>query len=607
MEDNKDSNEEIMLNSENNFKKFQASITKEKIYLLNQEIKKHDKKGFVSYFYFIQSMKKVFDNFNDNRNSISNTESISQDLSLNLNKNSSSILYEDIYNLFFKRFREVKCLIKNDKEVFYLTDFKNENYISIYKVLCALIIFLLAKFDVKLELLFKFSDIDDDGLINKSEIKNMISTVNHLFVEETNLKMNSSILLQSLTNIKVENILKELLEGKGDLNNKLIRNGNYIDYNTFYQSVIKIKNYKYKIIPCFVNFKECLFNKKKENIIKIKSKYKNDFINISSSFMAEQCKSINNNYKLRKKYAKMDLSDIIKPVEYEEKNNEKIFMKTNMNLKSLMKNYSTILENNNTSCYLNDNESEKFSSNNLRNTKFAFQANYFDIRNIEVEPGIIQIIPNEEKKEETNNNSTILNSKEFLTSRKDIKNTLKNNNNSSSIKKDSLKSNSKFSKKKLLPYNNNKALLRAKKNKINSLSNSLLSKSKINNKCNSSRISRPSYNLDLTKKKSKIKNLMNDIKNTKIKKINNNNNKYKTFEEIMKEIKSQEDVFNNESINFINIEMVKESDQSEFLMKKLKHSFLFKNEKPNRSSSFYGILYRKKGHLPEIFNYKKKF
>ena len=180
-------------------------------------------------------MKKVFDNFNDNRNSISNTESISQDLSLNLNKNSSSILYEDIYNLFFKRFREVKCLIKNDKEVFYLTDFKNENYISIYKVLFDLIIFLLAKFDVKLELLFKFSDIDDDGLINKDEIKNMISTVNHLFVEETNLKMNSSILLQSLTNIKVENILQELLEGKGDLNNKLMRNGNYIDFNTFYK------------------------------------------------------------------------------------------------------------------------------------------------------------------------------------------------------------------------------------------------------------------------------------------------------------------------------------------------------------------------------------
>ena len=38
-----------------------------------------------------------------------------------------------------------------------------------------------------------------------------------------------------VTNIKVENILKELLEGQGDLNNELKKNGNYIDYNTFYQ------------------------------------------------------------------------------------------------------------------------------------------------------------------------------------------------------------------------------------------------------------------------------------------------------------------------------------------------------------------------------------
>ena len=598
----KDSTNEIIINSENNFKKFQTNITKEKIYLLNQELKKHDKKGFVSYFYFIQSMKNVFDNINDNQNNINNIESISQDLSLNLNKNSSSFSYDDIYSLFFKRFREVKCLLKNNKEVFYLTDFKNENYISIYKVLCALIIFLLAKFDVKLELLFRFSDIDDDGLLNKKEIKHMITTVNHLFAEETNsLKMNSSILLQSLTNIKVENILKELLEGQGDLNNELIKNGNYIDYNTFYQGVIKIKNYKYKIIPCFINIKECLFNKKKENIIKIKSKHKNDFINISSSFMAEQCKSINN-YKFRKKYVKMDISDIIKPMKYEEKNNEKIFMKTNMNLKSLMKNYSTILDNNNTNYNLNDNESERYNSTNFRNTKYAFQANYFDIRNIEVEPGIIQIIPNEEKKEE-NYNSTMLNSKEFFTSRKDIKNII-NTNNNSNIEKDSLKSNKKFTKKNLLPYNN-KTFLRANKNKINSSSKSTLLKNRINNKQNYSRISKPSFNLDLKKKKSKIKNLMNDVKKTKIKKINNNN--YKTLEEIMKEIKSQEDIFNNESINFINIEMVKESDKSEFFMKKLKNSFLRRNEKSSRSSNFYGILYRKKGNLPEIFNYKKKF
>ena len=209
--------------------------------------------------------------------------------------------------------------------------------------------------------------------------------------------------------------------------------------------------------------------------------------------MAEQCKSINN-YKFRKKYVKMDISDIIKPMKYEEKNNEKIFMKTNMNLKSLMKNYSTILDNNNTNYNLNDNESERYNSTNFRNIKYSFQANYFDIRNIEVEPGIIQIIPNEEKKEE-NNNSTILNSKEFFTSRKDIKNII-NTNNNSNIEKDSLKSNKKFTKKNLLPYNN-KTFLRAKNNKINSLSKSTLLKNRINNKQNSSRKSIPKYYISL--------------------------------------------------------------------------------------------------------------
>ena len=84
---------------------------------------------------------------------------------------------------------------------------------------------------MKLELLFKLTDMDEDGLLNKREIKYMISTVNHIFVEETDtLKMNSSILSQSLKDIKVENILKELFEGKGNLNNVLEENGNYIDF-----------------------------------------------------------------------------------------------------------------------------------------------------------------------------------------------------------------------------------------------------------------------------------------------------------------------------------------------------------------------------------------
>ena len=587
VENTKDSMEDIIINSESNFSLFQTNISKEKIIKLNKEFKKHEKKGYINYFYFIQSMKIVFDEI----------ESINNNISINSNKN--NISYDDIYNLFFKRFREIKCILKNDKEVFYLTDIKNENYISTYKALYALIIFLLAKIDLKLKLLFQMTDIDEDGLLSNKEIKYMITTVNHLFTEETNsIKMNSSILSQSLMNIKVENILTELFEGQGDLNNILNRNNNYIDYNTFYNSVIKIKNYKYKIIPLFINFKECLYNKKQESIIKIKSKIKNDFFNISSSFMAEQCKNISNNYLLRKKYSKIDISDIIQPIELDNNNNissEKTFIKSNMSLKSLMKNYSTILENkNNISSYnFKENESDRFTSTYFKNSKFAFQANFGDIRNLEVEPGIVKILSEEGKKEE--DNLTILDSIEIFNDNKKRKSIIYNNNNSF-LGKDSLISNKESLKKIIFNHKNN---IDTRKSLFNPFTSKFIKKS-LENNFNSSRISRPSFHL--TKKKFNISNLINENKTKKNKKYEN---KYKTLEEIKKEIKSEENLFNNESINSINSEMVKESDKAEAFMKRFKHSFLFKKERQKRSSSFLGILYYKKGSLPQILSKEK--
>ena len=585
----KNSLEESIITSENNFIKFQTNITRQKILDLNKEFKKYEKKGYVSYFKFILSMKSVF----DNKNLEINKETLNSNLSINSNSYiSSNLLYDDIYNLFFKRFREIKCIIKNNKDVFYLTEFKNENYISTFKVLYALTIFLFAKIDMKLELLFKLTDMDEDGLLNKREIKYMISTVNHIFVEETDtLKMNSSILSQSLKDIKVENILKELFEGKGNLNNVLEENGNYIDFNTFYKNIINIKNYKNEIIPNFINFKNCLFNKRKENIIKVKAKNKNDFINISSTFKNEQSKNASNFYKFRKKYATMDISDILQPVEYNEKNKkkEKTFIKSRLSLKSIIKNCSTMLETTNKkfnrSIY-NDEESELFNSLYLKNTKFAFQANLGDIRSMEVEPGIIQIIPDEDKK---NDNFETFDIKELFNNKKD--NTI---NSNSILDINSLKQSKKLFKKKI---SKNKVTFNLRKNLLNSVNKS--NKNELSSISNSSRISRP---YKVTKNKSNIQNIVNSFKKTNNKM---NINKYKTLEEIMKEIKVQEDVFNGESINFINYKMLKESEQSELLMKKVKNTFLYRKERPKQSSSFFGILY-KRGNLSQIFKPKKK-
>ena len=582
----KTSIEESPIDSESNFIKFQTNITKKKILDLNKEFKKYEKKGYITYVKFLLSMKKVFDNNNNEKNN----EKINKNLNNNTNNCLSPCSYDEIYNLFFKRFREINCIIKNNKEVFYLTEFKNENYISTFKVLYALTIFLFSKIDSKLELLFILTDMDEDGLLNKREIKYMIETVNHLFIVETDsLKMNSSILSQSLKDIKVDDILKELFEGKGNLNNILEENGNYIDFNTFYKSVININNYKNEIIPNFINFKKCLLNKRKENVIKVRAKNKNDFINISSSFRIDQNKNANYFYKIRKKYTTMDINEIFKPVEYNVKNKEKIFMKSRLSFKSIIKNFSTILENNKqfSSANFYDEDSEVLNGLNLKKTKFAFKANLSDIRNMEVEPGIIQILSEENKK---NDNLKTLDSKKLLSNKKNVI-----NNSSFILGKESLKQSKKLIQKRIFK---NKATYNLKKSKFNFFNKS--NRIKVSNINESSKISKP---YKLTKSINNIPKLDYNMKKTK----NNKKDimKYKTLEEIMKEIKAQEDIFNGESINFINHNMLKENEQTDILMKRVKKTFLHRNEKPLKSSSFFGILY-KRGNLSQIFKSKKK-
>ena len=582
----KTSIEESPIDSESNFIKFQTNITKKKILDLNKEFKKYEKKGYITYVKFLLSMKKVFDNNNNEKNN----EKINKNLNNNTNNCLSSCSYDEIYNLFFKRFREINCIIKNNKEVFYLTEFKNENYISTFKVLYALTIFLFSKIDSKLELLFILTDMDEDGLLNKREIKYMIETVNHLFIVETDsLKMNSSILSQSLKDIKVDDILKELFEGKGNLNNILEENGNYIDFNTFYKSVININNYKNEIIPNFINFKKCLLNKRKENVIKVRAKNKNDFINISSSFRIDQNQNANYFYKIRKKYTTMDINEIFKPVEYNVKNKEKIFMKSRLSFKSIIKNFSTILENNKqfSSANFYDEDSEVLNGLNLKKTKFAFKANLSDIRNMEVEPGIIQILSEENKK---NDNLKTLDSKKLLSNKKNVI-----NNSSFILGKESLKQSKKLIQKRIFK---NKATYNLKKSKFNFFNKS--NRIKVSNINESSKISKP---YKLTKSINNIPKLDYNMKKTK----NNKKDimKYKTLEEIMKEIKAQEDIFNGESINFINHNMLKENEQTDILMKRVKKTFLHRNERPLKSSSFFGILY-KRGNLSQIFKSKKK-
>ena len=197
-------------------------------------------------------------------------------------KYNKSVNFKSIFDLIFNRFQKIKCILKNNKTVFYLTEMVYKNAIETYLIACFLTIIIKCRIYDKIKLLFKLTDVDDDGFLNKAEIKLMISTINFLFCENTEFSINSSILSQSLMNIHVKEKINKLMNNPGNLG-LILQNEKYVDFDTFFECLQKIPNYKYEIIPCFINIRKCLYNQRKEKILDIKNKNKEEFVRTTTA------------------------------------------------------------------------------------------------------------------------------------------------------------------------------------------------------------------------------------------------------------------------------------------------------------------------------------
>ena len=252
--------------NDEDFELFQNVLSKELVLELYSIFKLFKKKGLINYNIYIESMTQIFKKYSKNK----------------------THNFKDIFILIFNRFQKIKCIMKNDKKVFYLTNMLPQNKIETYIIVCFLTIFIKCRIIDKIKLLFELTDVDDDGFLNKKEIKLMIATINFMFCEENSLiNTNSSILAQSLMNIKVKEKINKLMNEPGNLNIELEKE-KYISFDIFYKSLIKIKNYKYEIIPFFINMKQCLYNKRSEKILEVKNKHKKEFVRASSALSSDK-------------------------------------------------------------------------------------------------------------------------------------------------------------------------------------------------------------------------------------------------------------------------------------------------------------------------------
>ena len=189
--------------------------------------------------------------------------------------------FKYIFDLIFNRFQKIKCTLKNNKTVFYLIDMVYKNAIETYIIPCFLTLLLKCPINDKIKILFQLTDNDEDGFLNKDEIKLMISTINFLYCENSENNINSSIITQSLMNIKVKEKINKLMNEPGGLGS-ILQKEKYVNFDDFFKCLEKIPNYKYEIIPCFINIRKCLYNQRKEKIIDIKDKIKKEFVTAAS-------------------------------------------------------------------------------------------------------------------------------------------------------------------------------------------------------------------------------------------------------------------------------------------------------------------------------------
>ena len=288
--------------------------------------------------------------------------------------------FDPLFEQIFNRFKIIKAEIRspNRKDNYFLSRFFSEDEIDMYEICCALACFVKCDFEQKIKLLFDITDIDDDGFINQKEVKKLILTINILFSDERkNHNNDSTIAAQSIASIHSMEILKKIMGFPGQLG-KTLHDEKYINFHQFLESFTQLYNYKYDILPLYVNLKNSLFVEKKEKEFELKYKNLNDYTEISNDIISN-LKNDNANFIGK---SNIDFKKRLERIKKKSRNKQSlaISVTTNNNTKSLV---SNILINKKSSSEIQDAKKSK--------DDIVYTINSNDICGLEALPGKIKL------------------------------------------------------------------------------------------------------------------------------------------------------------------------------------------------------------------------
>ena len=164
--------------------------------------------------------------------------------------------FTPLYEIIFDKFKNKKLIFKTEKkkELYSLKDILSTEEIDINKIPFILLAFYKSDFDNKIKILFDLSDLDYDGLINENEVKNMIYSFIILFSQnECQFKTKSNLIQRSLANAKANKVYFSIMYSPGELLN-ILKKEKFINFETFYSSISRIKDYKFNLFPFHLSF-----------------------------------------------------------------------------------------------------------------------------------------------------------------------------------------------------------------------------------------------------------------------------------------------------------------------------------------------------------------